>query len=443
MTARKRKPPAGGDPLVPATSDAEIFGATGVAPVEANVSGTGVAVDAESKAVAEPAEHFDDPHDGAHVSISARLLRILGIFLVGIVAALWAGPKIAPNLPSGLGFVADWLTPGKDAALIAVEAARSELSARIATIPAAPSVAELTALVDESIAARLAELETRIDDLVDRQGLPEAEFAVRLEALEARIAALDAEMTTLVASAGSVAAPTGTAPDMAQVAGLTAQINAIRAGLASIAGKHAALAQEVTSLRAKTESRIAAAQTEVATAEAQAEATRASAEIQVALAALSSAVDSGLPFGKPLARLAELTGAESPAALLVAAETGVATIIALQESFPQAAHEAIRAATQAAAGDGMLAGIGAFLEAQIAARSLSPQTGTGTDAVLSRAEEGLRHGNLDLVFLELAALPAEAAASMAGWQALAGARTAALQALADLSAAYPAPRPLE
>ena len=69
----------------------------------------------------------------------------------------------------------------------------------------------------------------------------------------------------------------------------------------------------------------------------------------------------------------------------------------------------------AGAGDGVLARSRAFLAAQVASRSLTPQTGTGTDAVLSRMEDRLRHDDLKGVLAEAEQLPSEAAAAMSGW----------------------------
>ena len=73
----------------------------------------------------------------------------------------------------------------------------------------------------------------------------------------------------------------------------------------------------------------------------------------------------------------------------------------------------------ASAGDGVLARSRAFLEAQVSSRSLTPQTGQGTDAVLSRMEDKLRQDDLDGVLAEAESLPSEAAAAMGDWLAAA------------------------
>ncbi len=73
------------------------------------------------------------------------------------------------------------------------------------------------------------------------------------------------------------------------------------------------------------------------------------------IAAIRAAVAGGQPFQQPLAALAGQTGAAPPAGLAAAAESGVATLSALRESYPDAAHAAIRASIMASAGDGVLA----------------------------------------------------------------------------------------
>ena len=71
------------------------------------------------------------------------------------------------------------------------------------------------------------------------------------------------------------------------------------------------------------------------------------------------------------------------------------TLARLRDDFSDAAHAAIRASIIAGAGDGVLARTRAFLGAQVASRSLTPQEGMAPDAVLSRIEDRLRQDDLD------------------------------------------------
>ena len=127
-----------------------------------------------------------------------------------------------------------------------------------------------------------------------------------------------------------------------------------------------------------------------------------------------------------------------PEGLSAAAETGVATLPSLRDSFPEAAHTAIRASIQASAGEGIVARSRAYLRAQVASRSLSPRPGGSPDAVLSRMEERLRNDDLAGALAEADALPSEATAAMADWLASARLRQGALEGLAALAGAVPA-----
>ena len=99
------------------------------------------------------------------------------------------------------------------------------------------------------------------------------------------------------------------------------------------------------------------------------------------------------------------------------------------------AHDAIRTDLRAETGDTALGQFGAFLQAQVASRSLTPQEGTSTDAILSRAEDALRQGDLDLALRHMRTLSVVAREIYADWLALAQARQAALSGFEALKAA--------
>ena len=100
------------------------------------------------------------------------------------------------------------------------------------------------------------------------------------------------------------------------------------------------------------------------------------AELDADLALVRAAIAGGLPFeraARPHRRAARRR--RVPDGLTAAAGTGVMTLPALRDAFPDAAHAAIRASIVAGAGDGVVARGRAFLAAQVASRSLTPQTG--------------------------------------------------------------------
>ena len=86
-------------------------------------------------------------------------------------------------------------------------------------------------------------------------------------------------------------------------------------------------------------------------------------------------------------------------------------------------------------GDGVGERFGAFLRAQIGARSLEAREGTDPDAILSRAEASLGSGDVKTTLSEIASLPEAGQAAMAEWVTQAEARLSALDALDALLAA--------
>ena len=355
-----------------------------------------------------------------HRSIKSRLLSALAIFLVGAVAALWAGPKIAPNLPTGLAPVSRWLLPGQDAALLAVEAVKVELTTRIDALTAGVDETQVTAL----IAGQTAPLAGRISAVEALATADEsALLAGRVAALNVKVAGLAAELAALQATPLTAGGTSAATP--VELTRLTARIDGMQATIGELASQQSALRLQFDKVATNAGQNIAAAQNE-------ADDMRQSAETQAALATIASAIATGAPYADALA---QLPATELPEALVANANAGVASLLALREEFPSAAHEAIRAAIVAEAGDGVTARIGAFLQSQVAARSLTPQTGTSADAVLSRVEEALRNDDLARAIVEVQALPDAAKSALSGWGAKVEARRAVEAALAELVAA--------
>ena len=80
----------------------------------------------------------------------------------------------------------------------------------------------------------------------------------------------------------------------------------------------------------------------------------------------------------------------------------------------------------------MVGRLTSFVEAQVQTRSLTPQEGDSTDAVLSRAEAALKDTDLDTALSELQGLPEAARTAMGAWLTDAEARQAALAAYKTL-----------
>ena len=274
----------------------------------------------------------------------------------------------------------------------------------------------------------------------------EAQLAERAAEIEAQAARID----TLEASGGAGAS----GPDYSDaIATLQSEIAVIASQVAGIEGAPEAPSVDpgqVTALQdamAAQEAQIAAQEAQVAAQEAQiaelaerASAAEANAETEAArilasaaLLSVVTAMDSGEPFAGALGELDAVSPVDVPPALSAAAEAGVPTTAELQETFPDAARAALRAA-RSDIPEGESATITAFLQRQLNVRSVVPRDGDDADAVLSRAEAAVRSGDIALALTELEALPEEASAVMNEWIEAAVARQAAkdaANALAD------------
>ena len=213
----------------------------------------------------------------------------------------------------------------------------------------------------------------------------------------------------------------------------------------------AALRERIAEMTAAAENQLATTQTEAASvaraaeearlaAEAEAEELRAAAEAreaelqvmaarQAALIDLKAAIEAGAPFAEPLGALEEV-----PDVLAANAETGVPTILALQEGFPAAARAALAQSTLV--GEDASAGerFAAFLRSRTNARSQRPRDGADPDAILSRAEATVGEGDLRGALAELEALSGDGQAALAEWLEQANTRLAASEAVDQLSA---------
>lgn len=262
-----------------------------------------------------------------------------------------------------------------------------------------------------------------------------------LAAWDARLAALDKATAETGAALARVQAEAGAAPDLSP---LTARIDRLEAAIDSAVKASdggvtpaalSALQAEVEALKSGGDVR-AVVQEEMARwqetvtrdATAEADAARTAALKTTALTTLHEAVVSGAPY---VGALQALELADPPEALAKHAATGLPTIAALADSFPEAARAALAAAPATGAG------FWGFVQTQVGARSLTPQEGTTPDAILSRAEAAVKAGDLARALEELAALPPESQAALADWTASARDRMAAEQALSTLPSATP------
>ncbi len=388
------------------------------------------------EAVSAP-DDIDEPDEAGHeeehhVSFAARSLQILALLAVGTVFGLWAGPRVAPYLPQGLAPVAAWLSPQNNASTTALEDLRRETDARIAAV----EQVQAAAIKRDEIEARLANFQTDIvnplrDQMTALSAQVEASDGTateaRLWAVEGRVEGLVAELESLRAALGNLAEEGGmiSADTVASIAAYRTRIDALQAQVDEITARQGALTRQMEQVQQSSSAQVEEAQALVEEASATAMSAQARATLIAGLTQVETALQTGADFSEALAGLAEVTTSPAPE-ILVAMSGGVQSLEALELSFPVAAHAAIRADISAGGDDGGLSGLGSFLKAQVATRSLTPQSGASADAVLSRMEAALKAGDLAGVAAEAANLPEAAMVEMAAWLAQAKARAEAL-----------------
>jgi len=377
-------------------------------------------------------EHAEEHHEeeGGR-SFASRVLTALVILILGAALGIWGAPRLAPMLPSGLAPVARWLTPGQadlEAKIAALETehgtAIADLRDQLAGIDLGALEGRLTERLDMAESATKSELDALREDVAN---VGTGDLTQRISRIEAAVDGQRAELGTLKEQMAGGAGGALSAEAVAQIDVYRAELEGLRAEFSDLSAK-------VAGLTTRVDEAAAAATRRVERAEAQATAARTSAEIQADLAQIRSALANGQPYADALGRLTSHPGVTVPEVLAAPADAGVLTLAALRDRFPDAAHAAIRASVLARSGGGFLARSRAFLEAQVASRSLTPQEGTSPDAVLSRMEAALGRNDLDAALAEAGSLPSEATAALGDWLAAARARAGAVDALEQLNA---------
>lgn len=294
-------------------------------------------------------------------------------------------------------------------ALVAAAEADEVLAARVDDLAA--GVPEMQAALTERVDA----LEARVDGV--SLGSAEGGAAVEVEA----VTALRDDVQALGARVDALAAEVTEGPDTAAVEeeiatlrdGLAAETEARDAAMAEMRESMDAamepLRADLDALAADLTAREEAIAAERARLEEEARQAAATEARRAAAASLVAAIDTGAPFEEPVAALEE-QGAEVPAVLTETAAGGVPTLGALQERFPDLARETLFAAP--APED---AGAGDFLRRQLGVRSVAAREGDDPDAVLSRAEDALRQGDLEGAIAEAETLDPDTRAPLDAW----------------------------
>jgi uroporphyrinogen-III synthase len=264
------------------------------------------------------------------------------------------------------------------------------------------------------LAARVDAIQQKLDQLAGtapQQGQPQQQPAPAapapapeaVAALEARVAALESAQAAVKTLSDTVA----TLSSGAQTSGSTL----------------AALQQQVDAVKATVE-RLRNSDT-------------GAQALSLAAGQLRSALDTGAPLDETLALLRGLAqndpGLANAVAALEPAAKGVPSRAALATGFVQAA-EAARKAGQPESGDWVDRSLSVVQDLVTVRPAPGEVEGTGTDAVLARAEGRLQRGDLAGAVEAVKGLSGPAASAMAPWRSQAEARLSAESALQSLSA---------
>ncbi len=292
------------------------------------------------------------------------------------------------------------------AALLGFVAARTEVLDSV--LPGgqraeAPTTADPATAFDDSV------LTSQMETLASRLAALEGTVETRFTALEGTVAALPESQEPTPAPKVDLS------KIEADISALTSEIESIKnQPVAEAPVPTEALDAALAELRAKASEQqaeidklLADQQNTIKDAEIVAKATLA----RTAMTAVQSAINAGMPFDAPLGELEQTGLITAPAELSGIAADGVTSLAELQETFPDAARDALYAARDAETGSGLVG----FLELQLGTRSIAPQEGTDPDAVLSRIEAAIRSGDLDTALTEAEALPAPAQDAMSTW----------------------------
>lgn len=346
----------------------------------------------------EIVEEYDLEHED-HISLSSRILRFLAIFTVGVVVALWAGPKIAPVLPAGLKPVAEFLSPQADISA-QIETVEAKLELRIAEIEAAN-------LQQDTI--------DQIKLLLDQLDAKDADFSTSIAMLSDNIQALQSAFDAVQSEIAEVSA---------------------RQALTSEGGT---VSEEVITQFEEKLAAIIAAQQDLNKSQAQVTEVQQDAASKLrwanaanALSQITDALETGRPFAKALDQLGDINGIVIPTELSDVATQGAPSLFDLKKQLPQLARVAIRADIKARADESILNKFTSFLKSQVGTRSLEPQAGDTMDAVFSRIEGALDERDLSTALAETNALSDLAKETMKDWVAALAKLTGATLAVQSL-----------
>lgn len=354
---------------------------------------------------------------------SSKLLPAAVLLLAGGGAALYGGPKLAPHLPAGMAPVAEFLSPGEATARDQIANLEKQLATRIEALEnaEAPDISAELASLNSGI-------EERITGLSDQIAATDSgDIEARLAAVETQLSGLSASMETLTNKMAGVSSGEAS-PELASYQSV---IDGLRAEIAALSSKQGMIGQRIDEVAVKTDRRVEEADAKVEEVTQTAQASISDITQAKAISDIAAAIESGTGFADALTTLSD--GGVTISAALMDAGAGVATLAKLKADFSSAAHGALKASIKSEADTGTTSKLMGFLKSQVTVRSLEPQDGETTDAVLSRIQGALDADNLSDALMQAAGLNEVSKSAMSDWLASATKRQSALDAVSALS----------
>lgn len=231
--------------------------------------------------------------------------------------------------------------------------------------------------------------------------------AIDLQTINARLTALESAQVQgdLAPLKDQIARLQNELAALPSTADLRAQVDALAATVAQTVAQ----SDPAPAIKAAIAAEMTAVQKSAQDMAASLEAAAKRAQTSAALAQLRAALDTGGPFLSVADTLA------LPEVLAQQASAGIPSLMQLREGFGDAARAGLEAALRADMGQTWGERVTNFLRGQTGARSLTPREGNDPDAILSRAEAGLRQGDLTATIAEIQSLPDPAKQAMQGW----------------------------
>lgn len=347
---------------------------------------------------------------------------------LGVFFGLIAGGVLA----AALGFFgADYINPPPEIPDYSgeIQALNSEYSKEISSLQA--RVAELEAAEAN---APLAKLEQEIADLKSALDAQSSMMAARLADSQATLDAKLAELESARARLGENLSATG-----GEISAATAELVArYGAEIDNLKAQGKALSERLDAVSDKAGQQLDEARQKVGELTEKISDAASSVDLTLARERLNAAVASGKAYADQLVAIAKQAAIDIPEALMKGADKGVAPMLELQQDFPGAARNALKASIEAEAGPGIGAKLKAFLKAQLGARSLEEKAGDDPDAILSQAEAALDRGELRQSVDLVGRLPDAGKAEMTDWLDAARSRLAVQDALTKFNQALDA-----